>query len=215
MTKNLGRVISRMVWVLTLGLLLAVTPVLTRAQGPGDVVINEFLADPATDISGDANGDGVISSSQDEFIEIVNITDHEIDISGWIIYVDTNLRHTFPEGTILRAGCGMVVFGGGTPTGDFGGCLVQVASTGSLVLLNTGATIKLLDGSVIIAAYDYTYDIANDDQSLTRDPDYTGVFTRHSLVPAANGALFSPGTKVDGSPFPGCLKVVFLPLVKK
>jgi hypothetical protein len=216
MKRDMRKISPRMVLVLLLGLLLVAAPVLTRAQEPGDVVINEFLADPAPDISGDANGDGERSSTDDEFVEIVNITDHEIDISGWTFTVNDTVRHTFPEGTVLPATCGIVVFGGGTPTGNFGGCLVQVASTGSLVLLNTGATIKLQDDSLLIDAYTYIGDMADDDQSLTRFPDLTGpVFVRHSEVPAAAGALFSPGTLVDGSPFMGCLKVVYLPLIQK
>lgn len=215
MNRDMPKIYPRMVLVLVLGLLLVAAPGLTRAQGPGDVVINEFLADPPSDITGDANGDGVVSSTEDEFVEIVNITDHEIDISGWVFIVNSIVRHTFPEGTILPATCGVVVFGGGTPTGNFGGCLVQVASTGSLVLSNMGATITLQNGSLLIDSYSYPGDMADDNQSLTRYPDLTGTFYRHSEVPAAAGALFSPGTRVDGSPFSECLKVVYLPLVQK
>jgi len=216
MKRNLGKITSRMVWVLTLGLLLVAAPVLTRAQGPGDVVINEFLADPALDLPGDANGDGVRDSYDDEFVEIVNVTDHNVDISGWTFIVNSNVKHTFPEDTVLRSGCGIVVFGGGTPTGSFGNCLVQLASTGSLGLVNAGAAIELRDGSsILIDAYTYN-DMAAHDQSLTRLPDLTGTFALHSVIPAAEGRLFSPGTLVDGSLFPGCHnEVVYLPLVQK
>jgi predicted extracellular nuclease len=42
-------------------------------------------------------------------------------------------------------------------------------------------------------------------QSLTLNPDLTGeAYSAHSSVEAANGALFSPGTKLDGTTFAGC-----------
>ena len=44
------------------------------------VLINEILADPPK-IGGDANGDGSVSSKNDEFIEIVNFGNSVIDIS--------------------------------------------------------------------------------------------------------------------------------------
>ncbi len=71
-----------------------------------DVLINEFLADPAasdTDPTvGDANRDGVRSASQDEFIELVNTTTNDIDISGYRIFTRGTgsdvQRHVFPCG---------------------------------------------------------------------------------------------------------------------
>ncbi len=58
--------------------------------------------------AGDANRDGVRSASHDEFIELVNTTTHDIDISGYRIFTrgtagSDTLRHTFAAGTILRA----------------------------------------------------------------------------------------------------------------
>ena len=88
-----------------------------------DIVINEFLADPPDGAPGDANKDGVRSTSDDEFVELVNTTTHDIDISGYQILTrgagatDT-VRHTFAQsaqGTILPACTAIVVFGGGNP----------------------------------------------------------------------------------------------------
>ena len=42
----------------------------------GDLIINEILADPGS--VNDANGDGISNSNDDEFVEIVNTTDHSI-----------------------------------------------------------------------------------------------------------------------------------------
>ncbi len=174
------------------------TEVLSSAP---QVVINEIHADPAAGLAGDANGDGMRHSTQDEFIELVNSGGAALDLSGWTLSDAGNTRHTFPAATNLAAGQSMVVFGGGTPTGGFAGAIVQTASSGLLSLNNSGDTVTLKDGSSNVVA-EYTYGSeANDDQSISRDPDLTGSFTKHSEIAAAAGALFSPGTKVDGSAF--------------
>ena len=97
------------------------------------LIINEISADPdSTD--GDANGDGEAQFSDDEFIEIVNISDAPVDLSGWVMADGAQDRHTFPAGSVIPAGCALVLFGGGTPTGTFGNALVQTASEGSIGL---------------------------------------------------------------------------------
>jgi predicted extracellular nuclease len=170
---------------------------------PSALVINEILADPAGDLTGDANGDGVRSSHEDEFVEIVNNSDDAIDISGWTLADGYDVRHTFPAGTIVSARCGIVVFGGGAPSGPFGGMLVQTASSGALGLNNTGDTITLSDGATEEVAVAYGSE-GSRDQSLTRDPDLTGSFVLHTTATGSDRALFSPGTLIDGASFPGC-----------
>ncbi len=168
---------------------------------PQDVVINEFLADPASGLSGDANDDGVRDASDDEFIELVNTTSMALDLSSFVITDSIATRHVFPAGTIIGPGQGIVVFGGGNPTGSFGGAQVYTASTGSLSLNNSGDTISLLDpNSTIIDTVNYSA-LASNDQSLTRSPDLTGPFVLHSQAQGSGGALFSPGTRIDGTPF--------------
>ncbi len=144
-----------------------------------DWVINEFLADPATDISGDANGDGIRDSGQDEFVEIVNNSGASVDISGWTLSDGVSVRHTFPLGTVVPDKAAIVVFGGGTPTGDFGFSIVQTASTGGLGLNNGGDDITLNDGTTNVSTISYGSE-GGDNQSLTRDPDITGEFVKHS-----------------------------------
>lgn len=175
----------------------------TTALAQSGWVINEILADPATDISGDANGDGVRDSADDEFIEIYNNTGNAVDISGWTVSDAVGVRHTFPLGSVIPDQCPVVIFGGGTPTGTFGGAVIQTASSGSIGLNNGGDDITLNDGTNNIAIYSYGSEGGND-QSLTRDPDITGTFALHSNATGSNGTLFSPGTMVDGSLFPGC-----------
>jgi hypothetical protein len=167
-------------------------------------VINEILADPANNISGDANGDGVINTSQDEFVEIVNNTGEPVNISGWALSDGVGVRHVFPFGTIIPHQGAIVVFAGGTPTGTFGEAIVQTASTGQLGLNNTGDRVALNNGSVDVAVYIYGSE-GGTDQSITRDPDITGPepLIRHALATGSGGALFSPGTQVNGMKFPG------------
>ena len=169
------------------------------------LVINEILADPHPDF-GDANGDGIVNAQQDEFIEIVNSSGAAVDLSGWLLWDALGVRHTFLAGTTIGDQCAIIVFGGGTPSGSFGGSLVQIASGGSLGLNNDSDTISLrTPGSVIFTDYSYGLE-GGDDQSLTRSPDITGgePLIKHGAAPGSNNSLFSPGTRLDGIPFPGC-----------
>jgi hypothetical protein len=163
------------------------------------ILLNEIHADPHPE-RGDANGDGTRHSDDDEFLEFVNVSGEVLDLSGWTIHDGVRSRHTFPSGTNLSPGCAVVVFGGGTPSGAFGGSVVQ--TTGSLGLNNKGDTVSLYDkeGKVRVI---YTYGSeANHDQSLTRQPDIFGPFVKHGEVIV--DVLFSPGVKADGTPFGSC-----------
>ena len=185
-----------------------------------DIVINEFLADPPDGAAGDANRDGVRSTSDDEFVELVNTTTHDIDISGYQLLTrgtgaDT-IRHTFASGTILPACTAVVVFGGGSPSTDnpaFGGAQILKASTGSLALINSAGVITLRDQSATIinfVSYGGSTGVNGDsNQSVTRSPDTTGSFTLHqsSVGDVSGGSLFSPGTRSSGAAFSPCTPI--------
>lgn len=181
---------------------------------PGDLVINELLADPP----GDSNGDGTTDSVEDEFLEIANHADATIDISGVMITetdIPTVPRHTVPEGTILRAGEALIVFGGGdgsavaTPT-----CQVQVATNidsgldYQLALNNEGdhVTLWMPDGVTAITDTPYGDEGTNDaieDASLTLNPDVWGTTYTHHRYATNSVGNDSPCTYADGSAFPG------------
>lgn len=179
---------------------------------PGDLVINEIHADPKSGV-GDANEDGTSSSSQDEFIEFVNVTDKDINLSKVVLNVSGKDLYTFADGTVLPAKTAVVVFGGGM-TGDteintgkphskFGGALVY---TKGLSLTNSGkkVTLKDKDGNTL-SEWGYgsagTTGCAGDkDQSVTRWPDLTGECSLHSKA-SDTQALFSPGKRVGGGLF--------------
>ncbi|MCJ7733463.1 MAG: lamin tail domain-containing protein [Anaerolineales bacterium] len=167
------------------------------------ILINEIHADPDP-LLGDANGDGLVHGDDDEFMELANAGQAQLDLGGWELHDGLRLRFTFPEGTTLQAGCGLVVFGGGAPAGDFGGS--QIFTAGSLGLNNAGDTISLWDVEGIERIRLVYGPDGGQNQSLTRDPDLDGLLplVLHSQVPEANGLLYSPGLKLDGEVF--CVK---------
>lgn len=164
------------------------------------LVINEVLFDPAADLIGDANGDGSRPDGlEDEFIEFINTSSDPLDISGYTISDASSVRHTFPSNTILGGNSVMVVFGGGTPTGDFGGASVQTASSGELNLTNNGDVITIRDSNDDVVLILDSSSIAvsiSADESVTRDPEITGDFVLHSSV---SSVLFSPGVAANGA----------------
>lgn len=180
------------------------TETVTLTPTPGLLIIfNEILADPDP-TGGDSNGDGEISSDDDEFLELVNISGMELDLSGWQVFDEVRLRYTFPEGTSVPCGSALVIFGGGNPTGTFGGSLVFTAS--SLGLNNTGDLLTLVDADgkeVAVVGYGSE---GNQNQSLNRNPDLLGPLplVPHSEIPGSEGRLYSPGTKVDLSGYGDC-----------
>lgn len=153
------------------------------------LVINEILADP-DGTTGDANGDGFVDTSEDEFIELVNIDSVDLDISGFTLSDNIGIRHTFPANTIVEAGKVITVFGGGTPTGIPG--ITQVASSGSIILTNNGDDVIIKDGSgTELVRLSYGSE-GGDNQSIARSPDYTGALVKHSTI-GTNPVNFSPG----------------------
>jgi hypothetical protein len=165
------------------------------------LIINEVLYDPAGGLAGDANGDGVRDPLEDEFAELYN-DGPALDISGYTLSDAAMVRHIFPNGTIVPSKGVIVVFGGGTPTGNFGNAIVQVATEGQLNLNNAGDKLILKDvNGKELDLFDITPLDSNPDEAYSKDPDIKGEFKKHSLIPQANGALFSPGTKNDGSNF--------------
>jgi hypothetical protein len=163
-----------------------------------NLVINEILADPDA-TNGDANGDGTVNTSQDEFVEIVNNDTYAVNLYGYTLSDGYGVRHTFSSIT-LNPNEAIIVFGGGSPTGFL--TYAITASSGSLGLNNTGDDVILKNSSsFVIDSYTYGSEAGNN-QSITRDPDLTGSsFVQHSTATGSEGALFSPGNHIDGSPF--------------
>jgi hypothetical protein len=157
------------------------------------VVINEFLADPAAGLAGDANKDSVRSATNDEFVEILNYGSNSVDLTGWSLSDALATRHVFPQETTLLPYQYLAVFGGGAP--HLNGVFWQLASTGTLSLNNTNETIFLRDADAYPVDQIHYGSEGDKDQSLTRFPEGTSqIFVGHKSLPV------SPSTSLRASP---------------
>ena len=181
----------------------------------GQIIFNEVLMDGTAE--GDPNGDGDPDPVGDQFVELVNVGGVVIDMSGFTL-IERHLsglpRHTFADAFALEAEAGVVVFGGGDapdPTESATFFVANAADSGlqfGLHLFQEGDEMLLLDDQGAIVAR-FCYGLPDEqceleaaaDASLTRVPDLTGDFVSHAGAEGAGEAVFSPGTRVDGSAF--------------
>ncbi len=182
-----------------------------RAPVAGDLVINEFLADPGNAIC-DANCDGLRSASGDEFVEIVNVSAAPLIMDGVTLSDALSVRHVFAAGTTIEPGQVIVVFGAGSlDCTAFAGLQVLEASSGGLSLNNTGDSILLAGASAELLA-SVTYDnTADHEQSMVLSPDLndldpaadviSGFILHMTADDAADRSRFSPGRRIDGGAF--------------
>ncbi len=155
------------------------------------ILINEVLADPPA-LTGDSNGDGTSSVTQDEFVELVNTGEDPVLLDLWTLSDALKVRHVFASGTSIPARGLFVVFGGGSPQGF---SHATIASSGTLSLNNAGDTITLADvNALLIDSLIYGAE-GGEDVSLTRSPDASGAFIGHATV---SSLPFSPGTTIEG-----------------
>ena len=147
-----------------------------------DVAINEFLADPDSDV----NGDGTLNTSEDEFLEVYNFGNTDVDISGYTISDAVRVRHTFPAGTVLEPGQGVVVYGSIVPVNP----CQQSATDGELGLNNSGDNITLSSANGDLVD-EVNYAGSTNDVSLAREVDGTGNFVAHTSI-ASNPVNYSP-----------------------
>lgn len=180
-------------------------------QNDGDtppLVINEIQGNPVNPTSGglpiDNNGDGVFDLSQDEFVELVNVSGANLDISGWTLSDNAQVRHTFVPGTIVLVGQAVVVFGGGTVPPSIGNALAFRSTTSQLGLNNTGGDLVTIrdSSSTFITSAGYSADISTQPASFNMSPEKTfgSPYVLHTAVSGAVGNA-SPGRKVDGLEF--------------
>src|SRR5262245_12583990 len=118
-------------WICVIGLWFIWIETLT-VQG-FTVVISELLPDPVPSV-------GLPS---EEFIELTNIRDHRVDISGWIISNGRTKAH-IPDGTFLEKDSILLLCSARALTGyqDYGRA---ISLSPFPVLSNSGDTIVLYD----------------------------------------------------------------------
>ncbi|MBA3453033.1 MAG: DUF4215 domain-containing protein [Deltaproteobacteria bacterium] len=181
------------------------------APAPGDLKINEFLAadggSTTTPVGVDSNCDGTLVNSDDEFIELVNVSNKTLDLTGVTISDLLEVRFTFATqltGSLtLAPGKAVVVWGGGAPACPGVTNFFTNGTFHTLSLNDAGDTITVATGAatpVTIATTTYT------SQSMVRtslnlSPDVTGTtYALHSAVSGAVGTI-SPGKRANGTAF--------------
>jgi hypothetical protein len=102
-----------------------------QAQRNGDLIINEFLANP----------NGIVSTEQPaEWFEVYNSGLRAIDLRGWAVRdsAGSGIRplHVVAQSVVVPP-CGYVVLGGSTNTAANGGAAVDYAYGGALNLANS------------------------------------------------------------------------------
>jgi hypothetical protein len=149
---------------------------------PGELVLNEVLADPPPGV--DVDGDGNASSTADEFVEVVNVAGRAVAL--------TNVEIRVGDRTVgLGARC-LAPFEARVFTG----------SQGLPGLANNGATVQLIIAGQVAQTMTYGSE-GGRDSALVLSPELEpdGVWVLHSAVYTT---ALSPGTCGGGEPFPDC-----------
>lgn len=165
------------------------------SPSPGDLRINEVLANPPPGPDGDANGDGQRDAFEDEFIEIVNLKGAMLDLRDTTLSVDGREVASL-HGICLPRAHGIVVFGGyrGAGMPDLADDVTVLLPGARLGLANGGATISIIgpDGKKLD---EMLYRDAPP-ESLTRLPQLDGdSFAPHSSMTPT--FLMTPGRCAD------------------
>ena len=175
------------------------------------VAITEFLANPTSKTTdGHYNplhreipsGSNRISV-EDEFVEIANLGQAEVDLAGWSLSDAVALRSNFYEGDLLAKRGAVIVYGGRSSgsepvLGDGVLALPATEGTSGLGLNNSGDTITLrnADGHVIDRVkFGST---SKNKGTVTRHPGLNGAFAFHGAVA---DATVSAGAWPSGAPF--------------
>lgn len=163
------------------------------------IVINEFVADPARDW----DGDGALSSRDDEWVEILNLGSAAVDLSGYRLADGEGSpvwRYGF-SGAIAPGGV-RIVYGSDSRAWEeangfpvFGLSLNNAGDRISLYRI-AGADTSAIDGCTFAEA------AARDDRSIGRRvdaPAVWAVFDAHNpctsaCVPAGTGCIPTPGS---------------------
>lgn len=148
---------------------------------PSGIWLNEFMPDP----NSDWNGDGTVSDSSDEYIEVFNDgSAGDVDLAGWKlddIAGGGSTEYVLPPGTLLPAGAYLVVFSADT----------------RIALNNSGDTVRLIrpDNSEADTA---SYTSTAPDQAYSRTIDGSGPWT--IAYPPSPGAANQPASTPTATP---------------
>ena len=190
----------------------------------GELRINEVVYAPPPAVSGDANCSGERQANNDEFVELINVSAHPIELGGVSIWEENSWMSgggTTPRvvlaAEILGPGEALVVFGGARPstsTVTHPWCAVVTAThLGDARAIAASMSLGLNDGgdSVFLTATNTPAVLLDSisfgmtdapDQSFARSPEGTGAFAPFTTIAdRATDRLFSPGTLNSGLGF--------------
>ena len=150
--------------------------------GSTDLVLNELLADPPA--GADVNGDGVADTSDDEFVEIVNVSTREVGLAN--VQVDVGGKKIAAGAICLPPNAARVLYG----------------KDGLPALTNGGASVSLVIDGLVAQTVSYGSEGGND-QALTLavQLDRTASWVKHKEI---STLAYSPGKCANGNDFPNC-----------
>jgi hypothetical protein len=166
------------------------------------VVINEIMADPASDWS-TTDGDDEYGSLNDEWVEIMNAGSAAVDITGWRLrdaVSDSSWRFGFSG--VIQPGCLLVVYGNEAYDWEDANGYPRYG----LSMNNAGDTIALVaaDLSTVVDEIAYASFQVLDDRSYGRLPDggpgWAVYDALNPLNPPETGMPPTPGAPNVGSP---------------
>ena len=180
--------------------LFSCTVFLSAPESSAQVVMNEFVADPARDW----DGDGVLSSRDDEWVEIANIGQNAVNLAGYR-FADGDGRPVWRyefSGT-LGPGAVRAIYGSDSKAWEESNGFPMYG----LSLNNTGDRLRLyrIAGSdtALIDSYTYGEVAARKDRAIGRrtdSPDVWATFDAHnpctsSCDPAGTGCYPTPNAR--------------------
>jgi hypothetical protein len=161
------------------------------------LTVNEIYHTPDSDVNGDT-----LANSDDEFVELVNTSGADLDISNWTVSDVGALRHTFAAGTVLAPNQAILVFATlpASPA-TIGGSLAVACSTGNLGIAASDSVVIRNSSAVEIHRINYTSTPSTPEQSLNlvSEPN-PSAYLKHNDIAGITTDL-SPGTRVDGTPW--------------
>ncbi len=173
--------------------------IVSSTPGSAEVLLNEFMADPARDW----DGDGEYNYRNDEWVEIINTGDSAVDLSGYLLRdgnEETLWRYQFTG--MLQSGEVRVIFGSDSRIWEEANGFPIYG----LSLNNSGDKVSLFRVSggdtILIDSVDYQDNAAEDDRSVGREPEEAGgweLFDAYNPCPectpvSGNGCVPTPGS---------------------
>ncbi len=171
------------------------------------IALTEFLINPVADrLSPYFNPlrralPSLKSSTEDQYVEIVNSSANEVSLAGWTISDSVRVWQKFSGSFGLQSSNALIIYGGPSTGSEpqLGTQAIAASEGGSELGLSDGP-----DGMLILRNADaqlisrVVYGSPAGQSSMTRYPDENGAFVPQESV---GTNLFSPGKKWDGNPF--------------